>query len=281
MISKLEARLAELEKTTPITNDEELICAIETIIQQEESRGFFERDLDLIDEAVKEILILRGVNTDKLEEDTVYTTDKIKDTIRQKEQRSQAQSPKLRFKLKWLVPIAAVIGILFTTTVGTAALEYNLWEDILSGIREKVFGPENIDMITTGEYYEYTTVEEMARDKRYKDILLPTSLSDEFTIEKISVQVSVVEDNSQTITEMKSIDILICSNDWLQELNINSPNVGYTLPDDTLRISRYDVWVVEGTKYFTGEFCYGGAVYKLRATSLKNLVAIIEALHTP
>ena len=65
---KLEKKLHEIEKTSPISDDADLICAIEAIIEAECRSPDDERDYGLIDEAIKMVTSLKGIDPKDLED---------------------------------------------------------------------------------------------------------------------------------------------------------------------------------------------------------------------
>ena len=124
MSSKLETKLLQYEKSTPISNDDELIEAIESIISNEESVPIEERDFDLIDEAVDAILSLKKVDIEQLEDSAEKITDRYFDEIQT--QRGELVKKTKTVRLKWLIPIAAIISLLTIITVVSYAFGYDL-----------------------------------------------------------------------------------------------------------------------------------------------------------
>lgn len=81
---KLENKLHEIEKTSPISNDAELICAIEAIIDAECISPDDERDYGLIDEAIKMVASLKGIDPKDLEDKANLCADEIIRKIKEK-----------------------------------------------------------------------------------------------------------------------------------------------------------------------------------------------------
>ena len=80
---KLEKRLLEIDKESPISNDTELIRAIDAIIDLECELPDDERNYGLIDEAVKTVAILRGIDLKDLEDKANLAADKIIQQIKE------------------------------------------------------------------------------------------------------------------------------------------------------------------------------------------------------
>ena len=68
MYQKLETHLRLYEKDHPIKDDHELIAAIESILDEQDSLPIEERDFDLIAEATNTILKLQGYDENHLDE---------------------------------------------------------------------------------------------------------------------------------------------------------------------------------------------------------------------
>jgi len=74
---KLENKIREIEKNLPISNDAELLCTIEAVIDAECELHDEERDFELIDEAISMAASLRGVSPNHLEDMANLSADRI------------------------------------------------------------------------------------------------------------------------------------------------------------------------------------------------------------
>lgn len=74
---KLEKKIEEIKKTSQISDDAELICAIEAVIDAECESPDDERDYGLIDEAIKMVTSLKGIDSKDLEDKANLAADRI------------------------------------------------------------------------------------------------------------------------------------------------------------------------------------------------------------
>lgn len=71
MSMNLEDRLLQCENNNTITNDKELIEAIESLLEKEQSLPAEERDYDFIDEAVSTLISLNAAGLSEEDADAI------------------------------------------------------------------------------------------------------------------------------------------------------------------------------------------------------------------
>lgn len=273
MSSKLEDRLLQYEKSTPISNDEELLHAIKCIINEEESVPIEKRDLELVEEAIKATFSLKKIDiavlnkhADKLKEKYVSEA-RFDNTSKVKKEKIKSVN------LKWFIPIAAIISILTASTLVAYAFGYDFVSITKSAyvqFKEKIFYRYgNSDIIITDDYTKYQSLEMLSNDDKYSNVLLPFELPDNFTVTEII---------AQDFGEYTSIDIKLLCNGVLQQIDIETPTSFNFSNRETIRINGFDVYCCEYDNIFQGELLYEGSIYTISASSYNNLEIIIKSL---
>ena len=121
MNAALEKRLQEYG---PIDNDEELLSALNDIIGKESSLPEDERDDGLLIAAGEALLLLCEDDPNKLEREASDLIDGKVAEIKRREKRGTRTAK----GIKWLIPVAAIIGAL----LGSVITSYALGADFLS-----------------------------------------------------------------------------------------------------------------------------------------------------
>ena len=121
MNAALEKRLQEYG---PIDNDEELLSALNDIIGKESSLPEDERDDGLLIAAGEALLLLCEDDPNKLEREASDLIDGKIAEIKRREKRGARATR----GIKWLIPVAAIIGAL----LGSVITSYALAADFLS-----------------------------------------------------------------------------------------------------------------------------------------------------
>ena len=149
MSSRLENDLSNFEKNNSIKNDEELIAAIEFLIDKENYLPEEERDYDFIDEAVELILSVKGVDLEKVddhsEKKAAECIDRVKKEVGSGESVHGSKPRSLR--MKWMIPIVALLAML---TIGVAAQAMGF--DLI-GMTKKAY--ESLVMINHTHKWQY------------------------------------------------------------------------------------------------------------------------------
>ena len=273
MSSKLETKLLQYEKSTPISNDDELIEAIESIISNEESVPIEERDFDLIDEAVDAILSLKKVDIEQLEDSAEKITDRYFDEIQT--QRGELVKKTKTVRLKWLIPIAAIISLLTIITVVSYAFGYDLFsmtKEAYLQLMEKVcYKQGNYELIITNDVNEYSSLSDFVDDGDYSSLILPYNLSNDYNIDNV-----YVEDYGT----YKSIALFISNDGITHEVTILTPYTSdySTSNRESQVIGNYDVYYSQYDDKHQGEFVEEGNYYAIISSSYEQLKIIIESM---
>jgi len=155
------------------SEDRSMIAELEQIIQAEEAKPVAERDVDLIDDCIREIAELKGVKADFSDEEVAKITDKlIKKTDREK-------------RKKRLARIAAGIAAVFVLVGGVTACTINpVLIDWLAKIVRMPFGSNvysgTITYMNQGNTQEYDNVTQLIEAEKleiYYPSILPDNVS--------------------------------------------------------------------------------------------------------
>ena len=191
MYQKLETRLMLYEKDHPIKDDHELVAAIESILDEQDSLPVEERDFDLIAEATNTILKLQGYDENHLDEMAYEAAASVRTRIadnRMGTSNGQHQSKRHHF-LRWVIPLVAVLAL---TTVAVFASPTNrlaisdITRHIYASLKPKsVYHEDNIDLVVSKDTTVYTSLNDFSSS--FNNILLPFDLESEFDELKIEV----------------------------------------------------------------------------------------------
>lgn len=191
MNEKLERLLSEYEKVKPITNDAELIEALEQLLSVENSRSIEEMDVELINEIVELLLMLQNVDLEKLDEHSKLITEEYLEKLREENTERKVIPKKAKtIGRKWILPVAAVLSLMMITSVVAFAFGTDIASmsaEFFKDLKDKLWY-ESADnkIIKTDEYTEYYSFEKFLEDNDIADqILLPYGLFDEITVDNI------------------------------------------------------------------------------------------------
>ena len=126
MNSKLEEKLIEYEKKSPITDERELLQAVKAVLEVESKKT--EKDTDLIDEAVDMILKLCGADTDRLALDADDLTAEILNRSRRDAEIIKYRRPKVK-KHKRIILAAAAALFAVTAAMSIYAAYNSFYEE--------------------------------------------------------------------------------------------------------------------------------------------------------
>jgi len=277
MSSKLENKLMQYEKNTPISNDNELIQAIKSIISNEEALPYDKRDFDLIEEAVEAILTLQDVDIEQLEECAEEITDAYFNEAQDDEVNLVKKSKNKPVKLKWIIPIAAILSILVAGTIAAYALGYDLIEmtkKAYSQLVEKESWKEgDHELIITSDCKEYDSLSAFMENEDVDTLLLPYDLPEEFSIDCIRVddfgKYTEITLSLQILGESFKHDVIIKA-PFLDEYNTNE--------EDLQMIGNYNVSYYQYDDIHQGNFVFEENHYTIRSSSYDTMKILIESL---
>ncbi len=275
MSSKLENKLLQYEKSTPISNDEELIKAIESIIRDEESVPYEERDFDLIDEAVDAIFSLRKVDIEQLEECAENITDKYFYEVQTKDADDVKKIKHRSVRLKWIIPIAALVSLLIVGSMVAYSCGFDLismtkkaYTQLVEGV---IYKQGNKELIMTEDVKEYDSLEDFTKTEDNSNLLLPNNLSGQHSIDRIY---------EADYGDFKEIFLDISIDNSIQTIIIETPCSGnFNEQSDRFRkMGGFDVLYSQYDNVYQAEFFYEGNYYAIQASSYEILTKIIESL---
>lgn len=275
MSSKLEEKLLEIEKENPISNDEELINAVKSIIDKEEAMSVEERDFDLIDEAIEAVFLLNDVDIEHINKRAQKTTDDFLEKIRTVNQSAVKNKKNKSFRLKWLIPIAAVVSLMIVGTVTAYAFGYNIFnmsKDAIVQLVEKVlYRQGDTDIIVTSNVKKYDDFDVFLKEEDTSQLLLPYELPKDYKIDKIRVEDYEI---------YKTISFSIIYEAATYQIIIKAPqsgNIGNSENKPQL-MGNYDVYYSTYDNIHQGEFEYKDNYYSVTTSSYDCLETIIECL---
>ena len=273
MYQKLEDRLKLYEQDHPIKDDDGLIAAIESILNEQDSLPIEERDFNLIAEATDSILKLQGYR----ESDRATMAEEAASSVKARiaHQKGITSNGKLQNKhrsvLRWIIPLVAVLAI---TTIGVFASPTNrlaisdMTNRIFSELKAKTtLHEDNINLEITQDIVFYDSFRELST--AFKDtIMLPFDIEDE--LHNLSIEVADYGD-SCGITILFDYEGLPYSFTISKQWHGN----GEALLPDT-RIGEFDVALSELNGNYIAEWLRGLDLYQVKAKSVDSLEPIIK-----
>ncbi|MBQ8524506.1 MAG: hypothetical protein IJ457_07785 [Clostridia bacterium] len=274
MSTRLEEKLAEYEKHDPISNDEELIKAIEIIIEAEEKLPADECDYALIEEAVDAVLMLKGEDIDALEMRSAEVAERHLAEVA----KGSLSGPKVRFvHLKRILPIAAIISLVIIGSLVASAMRENGKDAKFEKLEEKF--SEQADISSAGEYYEFTTLDELINAEAYMSVPKPMSLPEGCSVNTISVQHSCIEVESDYLVDYTVLEISLRTADGEQTVVIENPAFSHNSDGIMLEIDGKTVYCREADGKFEGSMMLRGFSVTIRATKLQTLRDIVRSMN--
>lgn len=272
--SELEKRLAAFDDVSPILNDTQLKAALNKIIEETEPKT--DADVALIDEAVEMLLELENVDVDELElsseawAENYKTAHKLCSEIKVKKNKN-----KKSIRIKWLMPVAALLSILCITVIVSSAVGVDVWEltkeiyDTLTEKVEQIIGGNSI--IATKTLGDYDSLDEMVDKEDFRDILLPVNLDHKYSLGKIHVS---------DYGENKDITIeVFCQKDKIGTIKIKT-EASTNLKEELLTdFEGYNVYQINYDDTYQVEFNYGENFYRIKAFNYDDLSEITKSLH--
>ena len=266
MNSELTIRLAEIEKSSPIKNDRDLLGAILGIIEKERAKRAGARNYALLEEAIDASFMLEGADFEKISRDAASVEKKALAAIPEEK---ESNYPFVR--ARWLIPAVVIIAALLA--VVTAAKVFDLpffGREMREAIREEL--PD----MTEGTVYECDgweisigeimskvyTLDELDSLIARDGLLLP------YGAEVKDVEASDYGDSYRLIlkTDLGTVDIK------------TERNWGDAAPA-FVRIGAFDVVYSHYDGIWQGEFVWKGCMYCLTSDAkegLENLIGSME-----
>lgn len=207
---KLEEKLLKIEKKKPFENDEDMLRAVEHIMNKERKKRATKQDFDLINECGETSLMLKGYDVDKLnkyiESTQEETLNKLHERIRL-EQAKVAHAKPRRYRLAF-VSMCVVVTLVLMSVAGYA-IGFEPIRRIVNEIFNITVGGSisegDREYIRSGETVYFETIEELLDDYQFT-VLYPAYLPQGITLNKIGDRTGA--NNNSTFTFEFSNDAL-------------------------------------------------------------------------
>lgn len=273
MYKKLEEKLRLYEKSKPIENDNDLMEALNFLLEQEESLPMNEMDCDLIDAIVEYKLMLKNVDLEALDKHIEESTEEFLKKIKVEYTPGKAAIKKNKvrsIKKRWLMPLVAVLSILFTTVVAYAAIPgfRGMTNEAFQQLKDKfAYKDGNTEIIKTETYRSYTSFEDFIANEDLENVLLPYGILENSKL------------NSISFSDYEFFNDIVISFDYKNKEQYIFIKTSYTpeydFSDKTAPIGYYDVWRVEYDGICQGDFIHNGNLYTIICSSYDALETII------
>ena len=181
MSQKLEDRLHLYERDHPIRDDQELISALEGILEEQDELPVEDRDFDLISEATDAVLHLSGYSNEQLSNLANKAISSVKTRITSPHESSSCGTTKPRHHaiIRWLVSIAVILSIatvaVFASPTNRLAIS-EMTNRLFSSLKPKtIYHEENVDLVFTDNIQTYSSFDELSASFNHS-LLLPLDL---------------------------------------------------------------------------------------------------------
>ena len=266
MNKKLDEKLQIINKEKPILNDEDLMNALETIIDTEVAKSIEDMDTDLINSAVEFKLSLAGVNLEKIGADSEKHIEDYLSKIHETsiEDNKIKQKRKIAKPLKYIIAVAAILATMAVTVFATCMiLDFDLMDlkTFLGLEREIEHNDGNYSLEITDTRRDYSSLEDFINNEDVEGLLLPT-------------------DNVKQISVFYATDkyIVLDLNIEKSTLKIVSPNKEHFDKQSYIKIGDYSVVILKMDQQIQGVWVYKNNCYYVNTSSIEQLTNIINQL---
>ncbi len=267
-VSALEAKLCEMD----INNDEELKAALNEIIENTVPEN--EKDAELIDEAVEMLLALDGVDTDELDKAADAWGERYL-AERNTKHSSPAKINRKSIRIKWLMPVAALLSILCITVIISYAVGVDVWtltKEAYCSLTEKIEHFINgSSIISTEDYDKYQSLDDLIEKEDVSGVLLPLDLSEEYTIDNLSFN---------DLGETQNINMDILKNN--KKIGVVHIKISYTANFNSsilTDIGDYKGYECQYDNVYQFQFDICNNHYLVNATQRSDLVELVNSMH--
>ena len=275
MSQKLEDRLHLYERDHPIRDDQELISALEGILEEQDELPVENRDFDLISEATDAILHLRGYSDEQLSNLANKAVSSVKTRVTSPHESSSCRTTKPRHHaiIRWLVSIAVILSIATVAVFASPTNRYAVSEmthRIFGALSPKtIYHEDNIDLVFTNDIQHYDSFEELS-EAFNRSLLLP------FDFEKDFQDLTITYSNYDT-TFYISIDFNYhqapCHLTIKNQQQSNTEVLEYNT-----RIGERDVALFDCGDYWMVVWTHDQVVYQIESENIDSLTSIIESM---
>lgn len=272
MNSKLEERLTQYEQSTPISSNQDLLHAVESILKEEESKKATEQNIDLIDEAIETILTLKGIDIDQLNCKADAVAAKIIDDVHKNDVTESAKR-RNSVRVKWIVPIAAILFMLISATLIAYAMGYDILGmtgEAFNQLKQKIWHDNgNTSIIITDTRREYVSYEAMIENEGYANLLWPHTIAEGNYIGDICVE---------DYAEYREIAFSFNYGESVCEFSLCSSSENPYYNRELVQIGKLGVILSEYDKIYQAEFYYEENLYVIKASSYETLETVLNNL---
>ncbi len=269
MNSKLEERLYLYERDHPIHSDQDLLAALEAILDEQDSFPVEQKDFDLIAEATEFALHLQGYSDEQLTEMANASGKRILDRIHGKSippKRRTSKSRRTRFA--WII-LVAIVGALTITSVSASIKGVNILtatkELVISIIKGKNINTDDQSYEASSNIKNYDSVRELLNDFDHYELMIPQASSEQIDFTRIT---SIFYDDELSInlslyfpSLLTNASVVIIHNDDSQPVFI---------PNDS--INSFDVMTFQYNDYYQCDFIdTNGNYYTIQSTSFETI----------
>ena len=188
-MTELERALAACEAKTPITNDADLLAALDFIIEKEEKKRYKKRNYDLLNEAISAKLTVMGYDVERLGKRGEEIARSALAAARAEEESAEEESaekhpfiPRLRLIAR-AVPVAVLLIILLVVSTGAAKGFFLTKYQIETMEPGKVYDIDGSEVIISKDVkFGIKTLDDLAKLIDDPDVLLPYGLDSSYTI---------------------------------------------------------------------------------------------------
>ena len=246
MSQKLEDRLHLYERDHPIRDDQELISALEAILEEQDELPAEDRDFDLISEATDAVLHLSGYSNEQLSDMADKSVERIFSRLSANNSKCRKKTHLVRSKIAWII-IAIIVLTITSTAISASVLGINIplmTKEFVLSLKEKVlYNKDNKEAIRTNDVVMLSSLFDL--DKQYRDynLILPLSMIPSVTDSEI-----IIEDLGDTLFFDITLVFSYQQKAIIQILHEKSPitvdsskgTIIFTEPEDSYQAEFYD-----------------------------------------
>ena len=273
MNSKLEEKLIQYDKTTAISTSQELLDAIDYIIDNEMALPDNEVDVDLIKEATETAKILRNVDIEQRKKEADAIAKEIIAEVNSQNVPPK-QKTKRHLKKRWILPIAAITTLIIASAVVSYSFDGNEQNgskrSYTQSRKNVILYGDDASVHISDDTRVYKDFDEMIGKENVTELLWPSDLD-----------------------SMRHIDDIVVSKyDWITQIfclfNIGETKVEYFVyaggpwspePEQyPVAIGGFDVCVSEYDETYQADFKYKNSMYTVKADTYEVLESFIKSL---
>ena len=267
MNNVLSFKLAEIEKSSPIRNNKDLLGAVLSVIKDERSKRASARDFDLLDEAIDASFALEGRDCESIASDAALVMERALGAV--SEEKGQSYTS---VRTKWLIPAVVIIILLLAAVVGATVFDLPFFD---SKNRAKV--REELPNLTAGTVYELDgweiyvgdEMEEVYSLNELDDVISREGLLLPYGYEEGVMDISAADyGESCRITIRTDIGLVDVKTDtgW-----------GNAAPN-FVRTGRFDVVYSNYNDVYQGEFVFNNCMYCITSETKEGLEKLIGSM---